>query len=127
MKNKRRVVITGIGVVTSIGIGKDAFWQNALEGKSGISEVTSIDTSRFRCHKAGEVKDFNPADFIARRKIKFLGRSSQLAIGASYLALQDANLPLRKIPRLEMGVILGTTTGERPLEELVSTWVKGGR
>ena len=63
MKNKRRVVITGIGVVTSIGIGKDAFWKNALEGKSGISEVSSIDTGNYRCHRAGEVKDFNPADF----------------------------------------------------------------
>jgi len=125
MKAKRRVVVTGIGVVTSIGIGKDAFWQNALQGKSGISEV-SIDTSNYRCHKAGEVKDFNPEDFIAKRKIKFLGRSSQLAIAASYLAMKDAKLPLRNITKSEMAVIVGTTTGERPLEELVATWVKGG-
>jgi 3-oxoacyl-[acyl-carrier-protein] synthase II len=126
MENKRRVVVTGIGVVTSVGIGKDAFWEAIINGKSGISEITSIDTSLYKCHRGGEIKDFNPGDFIPKRKIKFLGRTSQLAIAGSLLALKDAQLPNKDIPKREIGVIIGTTTGERPLEELVSAWAKGG-
>ncbi|MCM8796106.1 MAG: beta-ketoacyl-[acyl-carrier-protein] synthase family protein, partial [Candidatus Omnitrophica bacterium] len=126
MQNNRRVVVTGIGLITSVGIGKDAFWEAIIQGRSGISEITFIDTSLYRCHRGGEVKNFRPEDFIPRRKIKFLGRCSQLAIAASYLALEDAQLLHKKIPSKKMGVIFGTTTGERPLEELVSAWAKGG-
>lgn len=126
MNNERRVVVTGIGVVSAVGIGRDAFWKAILEGKSGISEITSIDTSLYKCHRGGEVKNFRPEDFIPKRKIKFLGRSSQLAIAASSLALEDAKLPYKDVEREEMGVIVGTTTGERPLEELLSAWAKGG-
>jgi 3-oxoacyl-[acyl-carrier-protein] synthase II len=64
MKNKRRVVVTGLGAVSSIGIGKDAFWYGLTNGKSGISEVTAFDTSAFKYHMGGEVKSFNPEEFI---------------------------------------------------------------
>ncbi len=124
--NKRRVVITGLGVVSSIGIGKDAFWEGIIKGKSGISEITSLDTTDFKCHYGGEVKDFNPQDFIQKRRIKFLGKTSQLAIAAASLALKDAQMPLADIPNKTMGVIIGTTVGERPIEELISAWAKGG-
>lgn len=126
MEDKRRVVVTGIGIISSVGIGKDAFWESIVNGKSGITEISSIDTSLYKCHRGGEVKNFNPEDFIYKRKIKFLGRCSQLAIAAASLALEDARLPYRKTARKEMGVIIGTTTGESPLEELVSAWAKGG-
>jgi 3-oxoacyl-[acyl-carrier-protein] synthase II len=126
MENNQRVVVTGIGVITSVGIGKDAFWDAIINGKSGISEITSIDTSAYKCHRGGEVKDFKPEDFIPKRKIKFLGRCSQLAIAAASLALEDAQFPCKKTARKDMGVFIGTTTGERPLEELVSAWAKGG-
>lgn len=126
MENSRRVVVTGIGVVSSVGIGKDSFWKAITKGKSGISKITSMDTSVYKCHIGGEVKDFDPEKFISKRKIKFLGRSSQLAIAASSLALEDAKLPYKSTERKEMGVIVGTTTGERPLEELLASWAKGG-
>lgn len=126
MSNKRRIVVTGIGVVSSVGTGRDAFWDAIINGRSGISEVTSIDTSAYRCHRGGEVKDFNPEEYIPKRKIRFLGRSSQLAIAAASLALTDAQFPHKETSRREMGVIIGTTTGERPLEELLSAWAKGG-
>lgn len=126
MDNNRRIVVTGIGIISSVGIGKDAFWDAIINGKSGISEITSIDTSNYKCHRGGEVKNFNPEDFIPKRKIKFLGRCSQLAIAASRLALEDAGLSLKKTSRKDMGVMIGTTTGEQPLEELVSAWAKGG-
>ena len=91
--NNKRVVITGLGVVSSVGIGKDAFKQAILSGKSGISEISSFDTTNFKCHKGGEVKNFNPEDFISKRRVQFLGRASQMAISASAMALEDAKLP----------------------------------
>lgn len=124
--DKIRVVVTGLGVVSSVGIGKDAFWKAVLNGKSGISEVTSFDTGVFRCKRGGEVKDFNPEEFIPKRRIKFIGRASQLAVAASSLAVSDAGVSLSGAVKSRIGVMVGTTNGERPLEELVQSWAKGG-
>ncbi len=124
--NKRRVVVTGLGVVSSVGIGKDDFWKSIINGKSGISRVTSFDTKEFRCHYAGEIKNFNPEEFIPKRKLQFLGRTSQLAITATSLSLKDARLPLKDINKERTGVFIGTTMGERPLEESIDIWVNEG-
>ncbi|MCX5708287.1 MAG: beta-ketoacyl-[acyl-carrier-protein] synthase family protein [Candidatus Omnitrophica bacterium] len=126
MRNSRRVVITGLGAVSSIGIGKDAFWEGLINGRSGISEVTAFDTTAFKYHMGGEVKKFNPEEFIPKRKIKFLGRASQLAIAAASLALKDAHISSKDIPNKKVGVILGTTTGERPMEDLIRSWAQSG-
>ncbi|MBI4699468.1 MAG: beta-ketoacyl-[acyl-carrier-protein] synthase family protein [Nitrospirae bacterium] len=124
--NKRRVVVTGIGIVSSVGIGKDDFWKSIISGKSGISKVTSFDTKELRCHYAGEIRDFNPEEFIGKRKIPFLGRTSQLAISATSLALKDAGLSLKDLNKERTGVLAGTTMGERPLEESIDVWVNEG-
>src|SRR4030065_2901972 len=124
--NKRRVVVTGLGVVSSVGIGRDEFWKSVINGKSGISKVTSFDTKEFRCHYAGEIKNFIPEEFIPKRKVQFLGRTSQLAIAATSLALKDARLPLKDIHKDTSGVFIGTTMGERPLEESIDVWVNEG-
>jgi len=124
--NQRRVVVTGLGVVSSVGIGWKDFWQSIINGRSGISRVSSFDTSEFRCHYAGEIKDFVPERFIDKRKIQFLGRTSQLAITATILALKDARLSQRSIDRERTGVFIGTTMGERPLEESIDVWVREG-
>ncbi len=124
--NRRRVVVTGLGVVSSVGIGKDDFWKSIINGKSGISKVTSFDTKEFRCHYAGDIKNFIPEDFIDRRKVRFLGRTSQLAITATSLALKDARFSLRNNCRERTGVFIGTTMGERPLEESIDTWITEG-
>lgn len=113
-------------MVSSVGIGKDEFWKSIVKGKSGISGVDSFDTKEFRCHYAGEIKNFNSEDFIARRKVKFFGRTSQLAIAAASLALEDANYSLKNINKKRTGVIIGTTMGERPLEESIDEWVIKG-
>jgi 3-oxoacyl-[acyl-carrier-protein] synthase II len=123
---KRRVVVTGLGVVSSVGIGKDKFWKAITNGKSGISEVVSFDTNEFRCHYAGEIKNFNPEEFIPKRKIQFLGRTSQLAISATSMALKDAKLSLKDINNRRTGVFIGTTMGERQLEESIDVWIKEG-
>jgi 3-oxoacyl-[acyl-carrier-protein] synthase II len=123
---KRRVVVTGLGVISSVGIGKDGFWKAIISGKSGISRVISFDTKEFRCHCAGEIKNFIPEDFIDKRKVKFLGSTSQLAITATSLALKDSRLSLRNIDKERTGVFIGTTMGERPLEESIDVWITEG-
>ena len=114
------VVVTGLGVVSSLGIGWQAFWKNLLAGKSGISKITTFDTSQYDRHYGGEVKNFDPIQFISRKKAERLGRTSQMAIAASILALKDGKLVLKKkIDRDRMGVFVGTTAGEiQILEEL---------
>lgn len=124
--NERRVIVSGLGVISSIGIGKNEFWESAINGRSGISKVTAFDTSEYRCHYAGEVKNFHPEEFIDKRRIKFLGRSSQLAISAASMALDDAKFSHKKLNGDRTGVFIGTTMGEKPLEESIDSWVIGG-
>ncbi len=126
MKNKKRVVVTGLGAITSIGIGKENFWKGIINGVSGISKISSFDTSGFKCHNGGEIKNFMPEDFISKRRIKFLGKASQLAISASYLACKDAQLTQKDLSERNCGVIVGTTSGEKTFEELIQSWVKNG-
>jgi 3-oxoacyl-[acyl-carrier-protein] synthase II len=122
---KRRVVVTGLGVVSSIGIGVEDFWKNLIAGKSGISEIEVFDTSAYPIHRGGEVKNFKPEHFIDKRKIKSLGRASQMAIAATQLAMEGAHI--KKNGAVGAGVIFGTTMGETQiLEELDKRWVKDG-
>lgn len=125
--HKRRVVVTGLGVVSSIGIGKEKFWKNLIAGKSGISEVESFDTSKYENHRGGEVKDFNPLDFIDKDRIKKMGRASQFAIAAAKMALNDAGIRLEKVPADRIGVIMGTTMADsQRLEEMDRVWIESG-
>jgi 3-oxoacyl-[acyl-carrier-protein] synthase II len=107
-----RVVVTGIGAVTSIGIGRDAFWKSLLDGRSGISPVESFDTRRYQVHLGGEVKAFDPARFVTCQPPGSMGRASQLAIAASRLALGDAGVDPAGVDPARVGVALGTTSGE---------------
>ena len=123
----RRVVVTGLGVVSSIGIGRSAFWDALIEGRSGISDISSIDTSNFPTHKGGEVKNFRPQDFISRRKYPRLGRASSFAIAAAKLALKDAELDISPQDKKRTGVCLGTTMGESKILEILNeSWFRGG-
>ncbi|MFA6054465.1 MAG: beta-ketoacyl-[acyl-carrier-protein] synthase family protein [Thermodesulfovibrionales bacterium] len=108
----KRVVITGLGVVSSIGIGWKEFWNGLLNGKSGISPVTLFDTSKHFTHNGGEVKDFNPEDFIPLEELKTMSRANRLGLVAAKLAAEDASIsqddmavPLRK------GICIGITSG----------------
>lgn len=123
---KRRVVVTGLGVISSVGIGKSEFWKSILSGKSGISKVSSFDTSEYRCHYAGEIKNFDPADFISNRKLPYIGRTSQLSIAASSFALDDAGFSHRKLKGNRTGIFIGTTMGERPMEDALYEWIMKG-
>lgn len=112
MKKDKRVVVTGLGVVSSIGIGWKEFWGNLIVSKSGISKVGLFDTSKFNRHTGGEIKNFNPLDFIPAKMAKFLGRASAMAIAAAKLALKDAKLTLTECREKEAGVIIGITMAE---------------
>lgn len=107
----KRVVITGLGVISSIGIGKDIFWQGLLEGKSGISPVIAFDTANYFTHSGGEVKNFRPEEYISKEKAGCLSRASQMAFSAATLAVQDARLCQDEIARLRAGACVGVTSG----------------
>ena len=124
---ENRVVITGIGVISSIGIGRKNFWEALNKGTSGISRIASFDTSDFPTHNGGEVKDFFPEDYLDKRKTRFIGRTSMLAMSAARLALKDSALNLSSFNRERSGVCMGTTMGEtQVLEEINHAWVKQG-
>ena len=115
-----------MGVISSIGIGKDEFWKNLIAGKSGISEVDRFDTSTFPTHRAGQVKNFIVEEHIPRTVSRRIGRGSQLAIAATKLALEDAMLDIKKDVD-GLGIIIGTTMGEAPSIEMIDKfWTRTG-
>ncbi len=114
MKNTR-VVVTGLGLVTSIGIGKDEFWKNLTAGMSGISEVKQFDTKRFKRHFGGEIQHFNPAEYLHRKSANYIGRASQLGLTAAKLALKDASISDKAIKNQKTAVIVGVTIPESGL------------
>lgn len=121
-----RVVVTGIGVVTSIGAGREAFWNNLLAGRSGISEVESFATEAYKMHRGAEVKDFQAEDYVERLNPSCIGRASQFAIAAARLALEDAGFDASALPAEQAGVAIGTTSGEPQLvEQFNDCYVKG--
>jgi 3-oxoacyl-[acyl-carrier-protein] synthase II len=120
----RRIVITGIGVVTPIGIGCEEFWANLLAGRSGIAPVQSFDTSSYNVHRGAEVKEFKPEKYILNLDAAHLGRASQFAIAAARLALADAGVEIGSLDRKRAGVSMGTTSGEpREVERFDDSYV----
>ena len=109
--NKTRVVITGLGVVSSIGIGWQEFWRNLLSGKSGISPVTAFDTSKHFTHNGGQIKDFIFEKYFPENISEKYSRATQLAMVSTKLALEDANLSENVINDLIIGVCIGITSG----------------
>ena len=105
---KRRVVITGLGVVAPNGIGKEAFWEALISGKSGIKEISRFDASTFPCHIAGEVNGFSPLDFMDPKLMKKTGRFVHLGVAAASMASEDARLDAVK-KRESIGIMVGTS------------------
>jgi 3-oxoacyl-[acyl-carrier-protein] synthase II len=111
MPEPRRVVITGIGAVTPIGIGREGFWHGLEARRSVCGPVTRFDPAPFRSRIAAEVPDFRPADFIEERKVKRLDRFGQFSIAAARLAVGDAELDLTSEDRDRVGAMMGTALG----------------
>ena len=124
---KRRIVVTGLGVVSSIGIGWRPFWEALLQGRSGINEVESFDTSEFATHRGGEVSDFEPAAFISEPRVRKYNRASQSAIAAARMALADAGMKSDDVSSKRVGVVIGTTMAEvQAIEAMDQIWVERG-
>jgi 3-oxoacyl-[acyl-carrier-protein] synthase II len=124
MTNRRRVVVTGIGLVSSLGIGTEANWQALLAGKSGVAKITKFDASQFATRIAGEVKHFDPLAFIEKKDIKKMDVFIQYAIAASQFAVDDAALQITEDIARRVGVhiasgIGGFTTIEREHKALL--------
>jgi 3-oxoacyl-[acyl-carrier-protein] synthase II len=109
---EERVVVTGLGPVSSIGIGIDAFAAALRAGRSGVSRIASFDPTGFPVEYAGEVHDFEPRRLLRRLDPAVWGRSAQLAAAAARLALADADLDPASIPAHRIGAVVGTTSGE---------------
>jgi 3-oxoacyl-[acyl-carrier-protein] synthase II len=107
-----RIVVTGIGVVTPIGTGRERFWTNLLAGRSGIGPVQSFDTSAYNVHRGAEVHDFDVKNYLSNLDAAHLGRASQFAIAAARLALADSNVEIASLDLERAGVSMGTTSGE---------------
>lgn len=119
MPNDRRVVVTGLGVVSSLGIGWDEWWTNIMAGKSGISRITAFDVSEYDIKYAGEIKNFRFKTYISKDEATHLGRGTQIALAACRLALKDSGIPHDKIPSLNMAISFGTTMGEAQVIEQI--------
>jgi 3-oxoacyl-[acyl-carrier-protein] synthase II len=121
-----QIVVTGLGVITSIGIGLQQFWTELLAGSSGVGPVESFDTSDFPVHLGAEVKAFEPDKYIFNRLPTQIDRASQFAIAAARLAIWDAALPISDFEADDIGVVVGTTSGEpRVIERFDDQYIAG--
>src|SRR5258707_14837206 len=108
----RRVVVTGLGVITPIGNDLKTFWENLVAGKSGIRKISLFDASVFDCQIAGEIPDFDAADYLANPKdVRRTDRFAQFALACSKQALEDSGLDLERIDRTRVGVLVGSGIG----------------
>ncbi len=114
----RRVVVTGLGAVTPLGLTANDFWRNLLAGVSGIGPMTLCDPTDYPCRIAGQADDFDPADYIPGREARRMARFSQLAVAAALQAVADARLDITREDPYRVGVLLGNGNGGFPtLEE----------
>lgn len=107
-----RVVVTGIGVLSPVGIGVDSFWKSLIEGKSGIGPITLFDTGNYEVRFAGEVKNFNPEEYnISKKEARKMDRFLQFSMGAAKLALDDAGIEINQDNGEDIGVLIGSGIG----------------
>lgn len=117
MIEKRRVVVTGLGLITPLGIGVEASWKSALEGRSGICPITQFDASQMPVRIAGEVKGFDPAPYIEAKEIKKMDRFIHFAVAAATMAVEDSGLKITDENAERVGVIIGAGMGGLPAIE----------
>ena len=114
---KRRVVVTGLGLITPLGTGVEKTWTALCAGKSGVRRITRFDPSKHACQIAGEVTDFNPADYIEKKEIKKMDTFIHYAVGASQMAVDDAGLKVTEENADRVGVYIGSGIGGLPAIE----------
>ncbi len=107
----KRVVVTGLGAITPIGNTLTEYWEGLMSGRSGIAEITSFDAAKHACRIAGEVKGFDPHDYLERKEAKRMDRFCQFGVSASLQALADSKLVINDLNADQVGVIIGTGVG----------------
>ena len=108
---KRRVVVTGIGAITPIGLGRDGLWNGLRAERSAVGPVTRFDPSPFRSHVAAEINDFVPTDHLDERRSRRFDRFAQFSVVASRMAIEDAGLKLEREDRERVGTMMGSALG----------------
>src|SRR5258708_5253771 len=114
---KRRVVVTGIGMISPLGIGNEPTWQGLIEGRSGIDRITKFDASAYACQIAGEVRGFDPEKWIEKKEVKKSDTFIHYAVAAAQMAVDDSKLDTSKEDSDRIGVIIGSGIGGLPLIE----------
>jgi 3-oxoacyl-[acyl-carrier-protein] synthase II len=107
----KRIAITGIGVLSPIAIGKDAYWEELFQGRPGFRSISLFDTSNFRVSIAGEITEFDPLSFLGKKGLRDLDRSTRLICSAAKLAIDDSRIVITEHNTHSMGVSIGTTVG----------------
>jgi len=124
---RRRVAVTGIGAVTPIGMGREPLWSGLRSQRSAVARVSRFDTSAYRSHNAAEINDFDPGDFVERKRVKRLDRYGTFSIACAKLAVEDAGLDLAREDRERVGVMMGSALGGiRFAEEQLEVFLKQG-
>lgn len=124
----RRVAVTGIGIISPIGVGRARVWEALCAGQSGISQIEEFDTANLKTTIAGVCRDFHPCEFFDEREMSRLDRVSQLALAATDLATRDAGLTNGHLDSYDVGVILGTGFGgQGSIEEYCGAYFSNGR
>jgi 3-oxoacyl-[acyl-carrier-protein] synthase II len=113
----KKVVITGVGVVSPIGIGKEAYWNALVNGQNGFGRITKFDPSNYTCQIDSEVKGFDPHLYIEKKRARRMDTFTQFAIAASHMAMKDANLDPKSVDPERAGVIVGSGIGGLPTIE----------
>ncbi|HKS97317.1 MAG TPA: beta-ketoacyl synthase N-terminal-like domain-containing protein, partial [Terriglobia bacterium] len=123
----RRVVVTGIGLVSALGIGTEETWKNVLAGQNGVGPITHFDTTGFGATIAAEVKGFDPLQYIEKKEVKKMGRFIQFAMAASQMAIEQAGLKISPDVAERVGVYIGTGIGGFDvIEREHSAYLAGG-
>lgn len=122
-----RVFVTGMGVVSSLGFGRQAYWEALVAGRTGISEITLFDTENLSRNLGGEVKGFVATDYMSRAEAHRMGRCSAFSVAAARMAATDAGLGEKELGGERTAVVIGTTMGEaNVLGELQQAWIHEG-
>ena len=108
---KRRVVVTGLGVVTPLGIGVQKTWAAILQGESGIGKIASFDVGDYPCQIAGEVKDFEPLDYVEKKDVRRLDRFTQFALASATMAVESSGFPVTEQNAHRIGCVIGVGFG----------------
>ncbi|MBE9210104.1 beta-ketoacyl-ACP synthase II [Nostoc sp. LEGE 06077] len=124
---RKRVVVTGVGAITPIGNTPDEYWEGLISGRNGIDYITHFDASSHDCRIAGEVKNFDPHDYLERKEVKRMDRFSQFGVSAAKQALADAKLVINELNAEQIGVIIGSGIGGiKVLEDQQTVYLNRG-